>query len=114
MLGDVNGMPTAKLLSAATSAWTGAGDNIAGFVYIGTPSEMPHAERDRPDPAQITIVLGPGEALNKGLTVGNGVPGAGIHPAKAFISLIKIALDTIKLPRYKNQALNEKGNNHGR
>jgi nitroreductase len=55
-------------------------DNIAGFIYIGAPSEMP-AERDRPDPAQITTFWTPGQTLNKGS--GYGQAGAGL-PRKGF------------------------------
>lgn len=55
-------------------------DNIAGFIYIGTPSELP-AERDRPDPAQITTFWAPGAALNKGS--GYGQAGTGL-PRKGF------------------------------
>jgi nitroreductase len=55
-------------------------DNIAGFVYIGTPTQLPE-ERDRPDPAKITTFWEPGAPLNKG--EGYGQAGMGI-PKKGF------------------------------
>jgi len=42
-----------------------AQDHVAGFIYIGTPTEQPE-ERDRPNLAQITTQWEPGVALNKG------------------------------------------------
>ncbi len=41
------------------------GENIAGFIYIGTPSAMPE-ERERPDLAQIVTYWEPGTRLKKG------------------------------------------------
>ncbi len=55
-------------------------DNIAGFVYIGTPSQMPE-ERDRPDPARITTFWKPDAKLNNGAGYGQegmGLPRKGI------------------------------------
>lgn len=40
-------------------------DHIAGFVYIGTPVELPE-ERERPDLARIVTEWKPGIPLNKG------------------------------------------------
>lgn len=54
-------------------------DNIAGFVYIGTPATPPE-ERERPDPAQITTFWSPDAMLNKGKAYGRagmGLPRAG-------------------------------------
>ncbi len=44
-------------------------DNIAGFIYIGTPAEQP-TERDRPDPAQIVTRWFRGISLQKGALYG--------------------------------------------
>lgn len=55
-------------------------DNIGGFVYIGTPSQMPE-ERDRPDPARITTFWSPDAKLNNG--AGYGQDGMGL-PRKGF------------------------------
>lgn len=41
-------------------------DHIAGFIYIGTPKEMPE-ERERPDMDSIITLWEPGGVLNKGL-----------------------------------------------
>lgn len=40
-------------------------DNVAGFIYIGTPDKMPE-ERDRPDLIHITTNWKPNASLNKG------------------------------------------------
>lgn len=42
-----------------------ARDHIAGFIYIGTMTELP-VERDRPDMAKIVTHWQPGVTLNKG------------------------------------------------
>jgi nitroreductase len=55
-------------------------DNIAGFVYIGTPSQMPE-ERDRADPTRITTFWNPDVKLNNG--AGYGQDGMGL-PRKGF------------------------------
>ena len=54
-------------------------DNVAGFIYIGTPSEKPE-ERDRPDLAQIVTHWKPGVKLNKGENYGR--VGMGLPPHK--------------------------------
>ncbi|HTK84642.1 MAG TPA: nitroreductase [Patescibacteria group bacterium] len=55
-------------------------DNIAGFVYIGTPSQLPE-ERDRPDPARVITFWSPDTKLNNG--TGYGQDGMGL-PRKGF------------------------------
>lgn len=55
-------------------------DNIAGFIYIGTPSQMPE-ERDRPDPARITTFWKLDAKLNNGADYGQN--GMGL-PRKGF------------------------------
>lgn len=55
-----------------------ARDNIAGFIYIGTPLRAPE-ERDRPDPSAVTTHWAPGIALNKGESYGH--PGKGLPRA---------------------------------
>ena len=40
-------------------------DHIAGFIFIGTPNEMP-LERDRPDTKQLTTKWSKGISINKG------------------------------------------------
>jgi nitroreductase len=55
-------------------------DNIAGFIYIGTPEERPE-ERDRPDMKEIVTYWQPGKELNKGKNYGHpgmGLPRAGV------------------------------------
>lgn len=54
-------------------------DNVAGFVYIGTPKKEP-VERDRPDLARIVTRWSPGAAPNKG--DGYDKEGFGIPPAR--------------------------------
>lgn len=53
-------------------------DHVAGFIYIGTPTEQP-VERDRPDLDQITTEWAPGRKLNKGENYGH--PGTGLPKA---------------------------------
>lgn len=54
-------------------------DNVAGFIYIGTPAEQP-AERDRADPAAVvTHWQHPDQPLNKGPAYGQ--PGIGLPRA---------------------------------
>jgi nitroreductase len=48
----------------------GENENVAGFIYIGTPAAAPE-ERDRPDLAQIVTHWRPGAALNKGGNYGH-------------------------------------------
>lgn len=55
-------------------------DNVAGFIYIGTPLQTP-AERDRPDTGAITTFWAPGTTLNKGESYGH--PGTGL-PRQGF------------------------------
>jgi nitroreductase len=55
-----------------------ARDQIAGVIYMGTPTGGPE-ERDRPDPAQLTTFWQPGARLNKGESY--GMPGKGIPRA---------------------------------
>lgn len=57
-------------------------DHVAGFIYIGTPTEIP-AERARPDLDRITTEWAPGKKLNKGDEYGH--PGMGL--TKAGIAL---------------------------
>lgn len=62
-----------------------AQDNIAGFFYIGTPSEAPQ-ERDRPDMAEL-ITYWNGEKPNKGERYGH--PDLGFAPVRIDLSNIK-------------------------
>ena len=55
-----------------------ARDHVAGFIYIGEPSEMPE-ERDRPDLAKITTFWSENIPLNKGMDYGR--PGMGLPKA---------------------------------
>lgn len=40
-------------------------DRVAGFIYIGTPTELPQ-ERERPDVETLTTLWGPGAVLRRG------------------------------------------------
>ncbi len=56
-------------------------DNVAGFIHIGTPSEIP-SERPRPDLQNITTKWEEGGALNKGDMYNSpkfGMPAAGFN-----------------------------------
>jgi nitroreductase len=53
-------------------------DQVAGVIYIGTPTGSPE-ERERPDPAKITTFWQKGAALNQG--EGYGLPGKGYPKA---------------------------------
>jgi nitroreductase len=55
-------------------------ENIAGFIYIGTPSSLPE-ERPRPDQNKITTIWEPGVELNKGAEYGYADMGT---PKKGF------------------------------
>lgn len=57
-----------------------ARDHVAGFIYIGTPSEQP-VERDRPALDEIVTFWAEGATLNKGENYGQ--PGTGF-PAAGF------------------------------
>ena len=62
-----------------------ARDNIAGFFYIGTPSEAPQ-ERDRPDLANL-VTYWNGNAPVKGDQYGH--PDLGFAPARIDLSWLK-------------------------
>lgn len=55
-------------------------DHIVGFIYIGTPAEMPE-ERPRPDIDEITTWWEPNAALRKGAEYGQAGKG---YPRKGF------------------------------
>lgn len=55
-------------------------DHVAGFVYIGTPTEQP-TDRDRPDLNEIVTDWAPDVTLNKGAEYGH--PALGV-PRKGF------------------------------
>ncbi len=59
-------------------------DNIAGFIYLGTPTETPE-DRDRPDLSRIVTHWQPGTKLNTG--EGYGQIGKGI-PEKGFTDVL--------------------------
>ena len=56
-------------------------DNIAGFIYLGTPTETPE-DRDRPDLTRIVTHWQPGTKLNTGEgygQIGKGMPEKGFN-----------------------------------
>ncbi len=63
----------------------GKQDHVAGFVFIGTPSEQPQ-ERDRPDLNEIVTYWQPGTKLKKGENYGHdrvtGWPAQGFDLSK--------------------------------